>query len=197
MTMQKYLNRVAVAAVTVLAGACANPTAIVVEPLRVINWSPASGAFCIGVDTTVAATFSDDIDPASLTAATFHLNDASGPVAATLDYDKASFTAKLTPSAKLTFDQLYTIVAGSGLRGTAEGRLAIDLDASFMTVERTGCTPGVECSRPSDCPGTQICANIGVCIDECVTDKDCYRGTCQTGGTCVPNSPADGGGGDP
>ena len=54
----------------------------------------------------------------------------------------------------------------------------------------------------SDCGVLNIharLASIGSMIrDECVTDKDCYHGTCATGGTCVPNElPDTGGGGDP
>ena len=179
-----------------LGTACTSPTSIVVEPLRVINWAPVSGAFCVDVGTTVSATFSDDLDPSTLTNEAFLLKSAHGHPAASGRHDKSTFTAKLRPNTPLSFDTLYTAVVASGVRGTQQGRLAVDLDASFTTVARSGCRPGVQCQRPSDCPGTQICSNIGTCIDECVTDKDCYRGHCSTG-TCVPLSPPDTGGGDP
>jgi hypothetical protein len=66
-----------------------------------------------------------------------------------------------------------------------------------MTIARSGCTPGVECSLPSDCPDPQqICSNVGLCIDECVTDRDCYRGTCADG-SCIADPLPDSGGGDP
>ncbi|MBW2459627.1 MAG: hypothetical protein JRI68_34355, partial [Deltaproteobacteria bacterium] len=48
--------------------ACVDPTSVVIEPLRVINWAPASGAFCIDVGATVSGTFSDDLQPDTVTA---------------------------------------------------------------------------------------------------------------------------------
>jgi hypothetical protein len=67
-------------------------------------------------------------------------------------------------------------------------------------VRRNGCTAEVECSLSSDCPGTQICANTGMCADECVADRDCWRGRCDTGECApLPASDRDGdqAGGDP
>jgi hypothetical protein len=183
--------------IAITVAACADPTSIVIEPLRVINWSPGSGAFCVDVNAAIAATFSDDLVADSLTSESLYVLYAGGTVDAALSYDEAVYTARLTPDEPLSFDTLYTIVATKEIRGREQGRLAVDLEASFLTRARQGCKSDVECSLPSDCPGTQICANIGVCIDECVTDKDCYRGTCASG-TCIPESDADGGdpGGD-
>ncbi len=183
--------------VIAVCAACSEPAGIVIEPLRVINWSPASGAFCVGVDAVVSATFSDQLVESSVTADSFYLADADGPVETALAYDAANYTIRATPAAPLAFDRLYAVVATTALRGQAHGRLAVNLEAAFITVARAGCVPGEpECQLPSDCPGTQICARIGVCVDECVSDKDCYHATCELG-TCVPVAPADGGGGDP
>ena len=178
--------------VAAFSAACVDPTSVVIEPLRVINWSPASGAFCVDVNASISATFSDDLVAESVSADSFYLRSADGAVAAAVTYDSATFTAVLQPSGPLLFDTLYTVVAAESIRGQAQGRLSVDLDASFQTVARYGCTPGVECVLPSDCPGEQICANIGVCIDECVTDKDCFRGRCELG-SCVPDQETDGG----
>jgi hypothetical protein len=194
--MRAYRSSFSALAVTVLMVGCADPASIVIEPLRVINWSPAGGGFCVDIGATVSATFSDDLTDASLSDANFYLQGAAGDVPATLEYDKLTYTIRLKPTDPLAFDALFTAIATSGITGREQGRLAVQIDASFTTIKRNGCTPGVECSLPSDCPGTQICANIGVCRDECVTDKDCYHGTCAAG-ACVPNPhPHPGGGGD-
>lgn len=188
-----------IAVVAVAATACTNPTSIIIEPLRVINWSPASGSFCIETDVTIYATFSDNIEADSLTTESLYLLDSDGTVAVTLSYDEQNYTARLTPTDPLEFGRVYTVVATTDIRSTEKGRLPVELEASFETVPRTGCTPGVECSLPSDCedlcPGSDvcICANIGVCVPECVTDADCFRGTCSTG-ACVPSVDSDGGG---
>ncbi|OGQ91340.1 MAG: hypothetical protein A2289_11400 [Deltaproteobacteria bacterium RIFOXYA12_FULL_58_15] len=175
-----------------LAAGCVEPASIVIEPLRVINWSPASNTICVTTETNISATFSDDLVADSINSDTFVIRDADGVVEAAVTYDKTSFTARLQPQQSLAFDRSYTIIAKESIRGLAKGQLAVDLEASFTTVPRYGCTPGVECEYHSDCPGNQICARTGVCIDECVTSKDCYRGTCASG-ICIPDSGSDGG----
>ncbi|MFC1610847.1 Ig-like domain-containing protein, partial [Myxococcota bacterium] len=180
-----------------LAG-CTEPTSIIIQPLRVLYWSP-GGAYCVDVTTKVSATFSADLIQDSVTAESFFLRGDGGPVAGNLEYDEATFSVHLTPDAPLAFDQQYTAVATKEIESKSMGRLAIDLEASFVTVSRTGCKPPIDCEPPdcctlsSQCPGVQICLN-GTCTDECLTDRDCFRGRC-VGGGCVPE--IDGGGGDP
>ena len=164
---------------------CTTPTSVVIEPLRVINWSPPSGAFCVGVEANVWITFSDDLEPDSLNADSITLRNSAGPVNTVISYDAPNFTARLAPAATLLYDDLYTVVITEGVSGKEVGNMSVRLEASFQTVARSGCTPGVECTMPSDCPGTQICANTGVCRSECVTDRDCHRAECRQG-SCMP-----------
>ncbi len=163
---------------------CVQPTTGVVEPLYIINWSPAA-ALCVPTDATVYATFSSDLEESSLTADSFYLLDANGEVPADITYDAVTFTARLQAQSPLAFGSLYTAVAGTGVRSKSDGSLAVNVENSFVTTETTGCTPGVVCSVPADCPG-RICSNVGVCIDACVTNRDCYGGTCS-GGSCIDN----------
>jgi len=177
--------------------ACVDPPGLVVQPLRVINWLPAGGAICVGVNTTVRATFSDDIVTGSLDEESFQLLSPDGAVPGSVGYDKQTYTASFTPTDALGFGRLHTVALSTAIRGADQGALAVELSSSFVTVERQGCTPGVQCSLPSECDATQICSNIGLCIDECVTDKDCSGGTCVSA-ACVHSGPQDGaGGGDP
>ena len=76
----------------------------------------------------MTATFSEAIDPASLTATTFTLKTAAGAaVAATVSYDASTLTATLTPNAALGASTTYTatVKGGSGgvkdLAGNAPG----------------------------------------------------------------------------
>lgn len=196
--MKSKLTLTILGAAIATTAACTSPTSIVIEPLRVINWSPAAGSFCIPTDATIFATFSDNVELDSLTEESFHLLDSAGTVPAAIAYDEPNFTVTLTPTDALAFATVYTIIAATEIRSADMGRLPVQVSASFQTVARGGCIPvdDQRCSLPSDCPGTQICANIGICIDECVTSKDCFRGTC-TSGTCIPDAEADGGPGDP
>ncbi len=166
----------------VLVTACAEPSTVVIQPLRIINWSPGSGAVCVDPAAQVFVTFSDDLVTTSFGGGAIALRDSDGPVDTTLSYDKPTFTAHLAPVAALDFGRLYTVVVADTVAGTNDGPLPVELSSSFQTVGRTGCTPAPECQRPSDCPGTQLCSNIGTCIDACVTDRDCPVGlTCQAG----------------
>jgi len=166
------------------AAACAEPPTIVVQPLRVINWSPASGAVCVDVATTRAlVTFSDDIEVPSLSADTFRVTTADGTaVATTIGYDKATLTASLSFAATLDFDRVYAIVVGDAVQSAKQGRLGVEVSSSFQTIKRTGCTPGLQCQLASDCLGTEVCGSAGVCISQCQTDRDCPSGrSCQAG----------------
>ncbi len=163
--------------------ACSEPAAIVIEPLRIVNWSPSHGAPCIAPDAAIFVTFSGEVEAGSLTGV-LTLSDQDGEVSASISYDKSSHTAKITPAAPLSYDRVYAVTAGAGVRSPKLGNLPAPVTTTFRTVRRQGCTAGVQCRLPSDCPGTQICANVGVCMDECATDKDCFAGTCNAG-TCV------------
>ena len=60
--------------------------------------SPADGATQVAVGTTVQATFSASVDPATVTAQTFTLSGPAGAVPAAVAYDDATRTATLTPT---------------------------------------------------------------------------------------------------
>ncbi|MFN8556292.1 MAG: NPCBM/NEW2 domain-containing protein [Dehalococcoidia bacterium] len=87
---------------------------------------------------TVQATFSEAIDPATLTTATFTLApSAGGPsVAATVTYDAAARTATLRPSAALAGTTGYTATVkggASGVKDPAGNALAADRVWTFTT----------------------------------------------------------------
>jgi hypothetical protein len=113
-------------------------------PPTVTGISPAAGAVGVAVATSVRATFSEAIDPATVTATTFELLDPGlTPVPATVSYDAAARTATLTPTAPLAAASTYTArVRGGGagarvtdMRGNA---LAADVTWSFTTSSQ-GC----------------------------------------------------------
>ncbi len=175
--------RWSVSILLVCCGACAEPPTVVVQPLRVINWSPAGGAVCVDTVTKVLVTFSDDIELSTLTPESLRVVTADGnAVASTLGYDKTTLTASLTFAAPFEFDRVYNIVIDDTVESANQGQLGVELSSSFQTIKRTGCTRELQCQLPSDCPGTQVCSSTGVCIDQCRTDRDCPSGrTCQDG----------------
>ena len=75
-------------------------------PPTVISTSPADGATDVAVDTSITATFSETMDPSTITASTFILSSGGSEIAGSVTYsDKA---ATFTPSSALDYDTTYT-----------------------------------------------------------------------------------------
>ena len=96
----------------------------------VVSRSPAPGATGVALDTKVTATFSEPVQPASIS---FRLSDGSAPVAATVAYEDATRTATLTPSAPLHASATYTATV-SGATTTTGAPMAGDVSWTFTTV---------------------------------------------------------------
>jgi hypothetical protein len=110
-------------------------------PPSVVSVSPESGATEVGVSSTVSVTFSEAMDPASVSGATFQLRDPRGTLMpATVECETGSLTATLTPTAPLARSTTYTVrIAGGTLDPTAKdvagNRLAADYTWSFTTAQ--------------------------------------------------------------
>ena len=86
----------------------------------VISVTPLNGATNVATNTTVTATFSEAMNPATINGTTFELRDPSSAlVAATVTYNAGTNTATLTPSSALANATTYTakvIGGGSGVK---------------------------------------------------------------------------------
>ena len=79
------------------------------SPLTVSSTSPAANASGVLANTTITATFSRALDPATVNGSTFTLQTSTGsPVAAGVTYNSSTNTAVLTPSALLSSSTAYT-----------------------------------------------------------------------------------------
>ena len=109
-------------------------------PPTVTGTTPGSGATGVAAASTVSATFSEPLDPATVNAGSFVLSDAAGAgVAASVGYDAASRTATLTPGAPLAAGKTYTAtVKGGAVKDTAGNALAADAAWAFTTAAATG-----------------------------------------------------------
>jgi len=104
----------------------------------VTQTTPAGGATGVAVDTTATATFSEAMDPATVTASTFTLlqQGSQTPIQAGVSYDVAARTATLTPAASLQAGATYTATVkggASGAKDLAGNALAADVTWSFQT----------------------------------------------------------------
>jgi hypothetical protein len=90
---------------------------------ELVSESPASGATGVPINTSVNATFSEAIDPLTLTNATFQLypgSSATGtPIAGVITYDSVNFIATFTPTNPLTISSFYTATVTDGVTDLA------------------------------------------------------------------------------
>jgi hypothetical protein len=106
----------------------------------VASVSPADRATGIALNTTVTATFSEAINPSTLTTSTFTLTrqGSSSAVTAQVSYDSTNRKATLDPDSDLEANALYTATIKGGPNGTRDAAgnpLAADKVWSFSTVD--------------------------------------------------------------
>jgi len=102
-------------------------------PPSVISTSPSSGSTCIGIDSTITATFNEDVKRSTVTGSTFTLRDSaqnsvSGSVSA---LTTKSFA--LAPFSSLSYSTTYTVTLGSGIQDLAGNATPANYSWSFTT----------------------------------------------------------------
>jgi len=106
-------------------------------PPTINSVSPADGATEVAVDVNLEATFSEAVDPSTLTSTTFTLSKPNGtPVSATISYDPATKRATLNPDVALDPQSAYTAILKGGAGGVKDssGNLLADDEVwSFTT----------------------------------------------------------------
>jgi hypothetical protein len=88
-------------------------TALSVPP-EIVSTLPANGATNVPLTQTVSATFTEAMNPLTITNATFELTQGANTVAATLSYNALTFTATLTPLVALLPNTSYLATVTSG-----------------------------------------------------------------------------------
>ena len=87
----------------------------------VASVSPGSGASGVSATTTVSATFTKALNPATVTAGNFKLLDPAGQlVPAAIAYNATTFTATLTPTASLSPGANYSATVTGGSTGVTD-----------------------------------------------------------------------------
>ena len=132
---------------TATSGAYVATYAMDTLPPTVASTSPVPGATGVSAGTSVTATFSEAIDPATVNVSTFTLRDATNAlVAAAVSYDPATKTAMLKPNASLAFNSTYTASLSGG---TVDPRIK-DLSGNALNANYTWsfATQSVPCTQP-------------------------------------------------
>ena len=100
----------------------------------VISTNPADAATDVAINKKIAATFSEALDPATITAASFTVTGPGAtPVAGTVTYAAVGTTATFTPAGDLALDTTFTATLTTGIRDLAGNALASDFVWSFTT----------------------------------------------------------------
>jgi hypothetical protein len=114
-------------------------------PPTVSSISPTSNASGVSIDTNVTVTFSEAMDPTTISTSTIELRDPSSTlVPASVNYNGTTRVATLDPSASLAYSTAYTAtVKGgtSGVKDVAGNPLASNYAWSFTTGS-AGSDPG-------------------------------------------------------
>ena len=90
-------------------------TAIAATAPEIVSTVPANAAINVALNQAVSATFTEAMNPLTITTATFLLTGPGGTaVAATVSYDAVDFIATLTPTAPLIASSSYTATVTNG-----------------------------------------------------------------------------------
>lgn len=118
-------------------------------PPSVAGVSPAADAADVAVNSSVTATFSESINPLTVTGATFQLANGATPVAGTVS--ASGGTATFQPSAPLANATTYTATLTTGIKDPAGNALASSRSWSFTTGAAADIAPpAVTGTSPAD-----------------------------------------------
>ena len=110
-------------------------------PPTVSSVSPTNGAVGVNTGVNITATFSEAMDPATISASSFELLDSlSNLVSTSVTYNAATKIAVLNPAAPLSLSAVYTATVKGGASGVKDLRsnpMTADLTWSFTTGSQT------------------------------------------------------------
>lgn len=131
--------------------------------------APVHDATEVAINRKIAATFTEKMDSASLTSATFTITPLGGSaVEGTVAYVDATSTAVFTPTSYLPKNTVFTAAITTGAKNPAGAALANNYLWSFTTGASADTTaPSVISTVPSDgATGVAINGNVAIVFDD-------------------------------
>jgi hypothetical protein len=122
---------------------------------------PLNNAVAVATNTKISATFSEAMDPLTITTTTFTLKQGVTDVAGAVAY--VGVTATFTPTAALTANTLYTATITTGAKNLAGNGLAADYTWSFTT------GAGADVTAPTVISTIPVRAATGVPINQAIS----------------------------
>jgi len=153
----------------------------------VLSTIPASGATGVSTSSNVSVTFSEAMNPATITTSTVKLANGGTLVPATVTY--ANGVAILDPTTALSTNTLYTATVTTGVQDVAGTPLASTKSWTFTTAS-SDVAPTVLSTIPSAlATGVSISSNVSVTFSEAMKASSISTSTftlASPGGTIVP-----------
>jgi len=143
-------------------------------PPVVHGTNPFGGELNVVVNSAITVTFSEAMDPATITTGTFALSSPDGPVAGAVAY--GGLTATFTPSAALAYATTYTATIATGVKDLSGVPMTQSYTWSFTTepAPTTGNLQFVQTGTDGSVSGT---ANITWNLLESLSDLNMYYAT--------------------
>jgi hypothetical protein len=98
----------------------------------IVSVTPLNNSTSVAISSAVTATFSETMNPTTISSASFTLKQGSTSIAGTVSY--AGNTATFTPSSALAGSTVYTVTVTTGVKDVAGNAMASDYTWSFTTV---------------------------------------------------------------
>ena len=112
----------------------------------IVSTDPADNAINVFLNKKIYAKFNEPMDPATISATTFTLNQGTTPVAGTVSYTDTTATFK--PSANLSAGTTYTATISAGVKNLSGTKLGNDYVWTFTTGSVTA--PSVNSTDPAN-----------------------------------------------
>jgi len=158
----------------------------------VSSTDPADAATDVAINSRVTATFSEAMDPSTITAATFTLTGPDGTaVAGTRAFDVADNLATFAPTSNLAPDTEFTVTITTGVKDLAGNALASDVVWTFTTAPGTPVpdttAPTISSTSPADgATGVAINQRIAATFSEGMNASSIVAGFTVTGPGATP-----------
>ena len=99
----------------------------------IISTNPANGASGVGLNSTITATFNEEMDASTITTDTFMVSDDIAKIKGDISYSNT--TATFTPSRPFSYSTTYTVTITTGVKDLAGNAMVDDYIWSFAAVD--------------------------------------------------------------
>lgn len=157
MKIKNLLSTIAILSIVLFTGCAKDDFVEVLGECPIVNaTSPVDGAFSVPLSQTITATFNKEMNPATITAASYKVTADGVPIAGTISY--TGLVASFDPTASLLANTIYTATITTLVKDEAGNAL----QTNYVWMFTTGISPFVMATSP-------INEAVNVALNETVT----------------------------